>query len=53
VSDRLREYARARRIAEQTLDAMEVHTRGSFSVNHPRTRAIVDSTMSKSDPPMR
>ena len=53
VSERAREKARTIRIAEQTVAAMDVHTSGSFSVSHPRTRATVDSTMSVSDPPMR
>jgi len=53
VSERLREYASASRMAEHTLAAMEVHTIGSFSVSHPKTRATVERTISVSDPPIR
>jgi hypothetical protein len=53
VNERLREYARARQIADATLAAMEVQIIGSFSVSHPSTSAIVESKMSTSDPPMR
>jgi len=52
-SARLREYARASNIAENTLAAIEIQTIGSFSVSHPNTSATVERTMSVSDPPIR